>query len=69
MPEDVRLLLLLLDLSDESEVLKVLNVLDDTVKSAPQGQRILVKSRLRNLEISTPSDSLADAATDLLGCL
>ena len=69
MPEDVRLLLLLLDLSDESEVLKVLNVLDDTVKSAPQGQRSLVKSRLRNLEISTPSDSLADAATDLLGRL
>jgi hypothetical protein len=69
MPEDLRLLLLLLDLSDEAEVLKVLDVLDNTVKSAPQDQRSLVRSRLRNLEISTSSDSLADAATDLLGRL
>lgn len=66
MPEDIPLLLLLLDLKDEGEVLKVLAALDDTAQSAAQDQRSLVRSRLKNLEMSTQSDSLADAAADLL---
>lgn len=69
MPADIALLLLLLDLKDEGEVLKVLAALFDSAQAAPQDQRSLVRSRLKNLEISTQSDSLADAATDLLGRL
>ncbi len=66
MPDDIPMLLLLLDLSDEREVLKVLAAIDDTTQEAAQEQRSLVRSRLKNLEMSTQSDSLADAATDLL---
>ena len=66
MPVDIPLLLLLLDLKDEEEVLKVLAVIDETAQEAAQEQRNLVRSRLKNLEISTQSDSLADAAVDLL---
>lgn len=69
MPEDIPLLLLLLDLKDEGEVLKVLSALDDSAQEAGQDQRSLVRSRLKNLEMSTQSDSLADAAADLLGRL
>ena len=69
MPADIALLLLLLDLKDEAEVLKVLAALYDSAQAAAQDQRSLVRSRLKNLEISTQSDSLADAATDLLGRL
>jgi hypothetical protein len=66
MPDDIPLLLLLLDLKDEGEVLKVLAALDDTAQKAVQEQRSLVRSRLKNLEMSTQSDSLADAAAELL---
>ena len=69
MPADIALLLLLLDLKDEGEVLKVLAALYDSAQAAAQDQRSLVRSRLKNLEISTQSDSLADAATDLLARL
>lgn len=69
MPANIALLLLLLDLKDEGEVLKVLAALSDSAQAAPQDQRSLVRSRLKNLEISTQSDSLADAAADLLGRL
>ncbi len=69
MPADIALLLLLLDLKDEGEVLKVLAALYDSAQAAAQDQRSLVRSRLKNLEMSTHSDSLADAATDLLSRL
>ncbi len=69
MPADIALLLLLLDLKDEGEVLKVLAALYDSAQAAAQDQRSLVRSRLKNLEMSTQSDSLADAATDLLSRL
>ena len=66
MPDGIPLLLLLLDLTDEREVLKVLAALDDSAQEAAQDQRSLVRSRLKNLEMSTPSDSLADAAAVLI---
>jgi len=66
MPVDIPLLLLLLDLKDEGEVLKVMAAIDEIAKEAAQEQRSLVRSRLKNLEISTQSDSLADAAADML---
>jgi hypothetical protein len=69
MPSDMGLLLMLLDLDAERDVLQVLEALNSAVESAPLEQRNLLRSRLRNLEMSTSSDVLADAATDLLARL
>ncbi len=66
MPEDIGLLMLLLDLEAERDVLQVMQALDSAAQSAPPEQRNLLRSRLRNLEMSTSSDALADAAIDLL---
>ncbi len=66
MPEDVGLLGLLLDLEEEREVLKVVEGIEGVVEGMSHEQRSLVRSRLRNLEMSTPSDAVADAAADLL---
>ncbi len=66
MPEDIGLLLTLLDLDTERDVLRVLEALDSAAESAAPELRNLLRSRLRNLEMSTSSDALADAATDLL---
>lgn len=69
MPEEIGLLLLLLDLEDEREVVRVVEALESSVAGAPQEQRALLKSRLRNLEMSASTDALADAAADLLAQL
>lgn len=66
MPEDMGLLMTLLDLEAEQDVLRVLKALDSAAGSAPLEQRHLLRSRLRNLEMSTSSDALADAAADML---
>ncbi len=66
MPEDISLLLVLLDLEAERDVLKVMEALNAAAETAPPEQRSLLRSRLRNVEMSTSSDLLADAATDLL---
>jgi hypothetical protein len=65
-PRDVNLLVLLLDLDDEREVLRVLDAIDEGVNEAPLEQRNLLRSRLRNLEMSASSDALADAAAELV---
>ena len=69
MPKDISLLLVLLDLEVERDVLKVMEALNEAAESAPPEQRSLLRSRLRNVEMSTSSDLLADAATDLLARL
>jgi hypothetical protein len=69
MPEAIDLLMLLLDLGEDRELLRVLEQLGATVEGAPQEQRNLLRSRLRNLEMSASSDAVADAAADLLGQL
>jgi hypothetical protein len=69
MPEAIDLLLLLLDLGEDREIVRVLKQLGATVDGAPQEQRSLLRSRLRNLEMSASSDAVADAAADLLGQL
>lgn len=66
MPDDTALLLMLLDLEDEREQVRVLEALRKTAAGAPLEQRSLLKSRLRNLEMSASSDALADAASELL---
>jgi hypothetical protein len=69
MPRELSVLLLLLDLDDERETLKVLRALEESASGAPPDQRNLLRGRLRNLEMSASSDALAHAAVDLLGRL
>jgi hypothetical protein len=69
MPPEIDLLLLCLDLGEERELLKLIEHLGELAAEAPQEQRSLLRSRLRNLEMSATSDSVAYAATDLLGQL
>ena len=69
MPDDLQTLMLLLDLDDERESLKVMQAIEATVVSVTPEQKSLLRGRLRNLEMSASSDALADAAVDLLGRL
>ena len=69
MPGDIPTLMLLLDVEEEREALKVIDALESAAESAPSEQRSVLKSRLKNLEMSASSDALADAASDLLGRL
>jgi len=69
MPKDLHTLMMLLDLDDERESLKVMEALEATVPSVTPEEKSLLRGRLRNLEMSTNSDALADAAVDLLGRL
>ncbi len=66
MPGDIALLVTLLDLDEETALLRVLETLGEALEGAPPEQRSLLRMRLRNLEMSTSSDALADAAGDLL---
>ncbi len=66
MPNDVQLLIRLLDLNEDRDVLKVIDAIGSAVEAAPE-HRSLIRKRLQNLEMTTGSDALADAAADLLG--
>jgi len=66
MPADVTLLLRLLDLENERDVLQVTDEIDRVADELSPEQKSLLRSRLRNLEMSTSSDSVADAAAGLL---
>ena len=66
LPADIPTLMLMLDIDEEREALKVIDALESAAESAPTEQKSLLKSRLRNLEMSTSSDALADAAAELL---
>ncbi len=68
-PEDFGLLALLLDLGDERDLRQVTEAICSRIDSLQPEQRSLLRSRLRNLEMSTPSDAIADAAADLLAQL
>ena len=66
MPADVGLLLRLLDLETERDVLQVTDEIDRVADGLSAEQKSLLRSRLRNLEMSTQSDSVANAAATLL---
>ncbi|MCP4004932.1 MAG: hypothetical protein GY725_12125 [bacterium] len=66
MPEDLGLLLMLLDLETERDVLKVTEAIDGKLDSVSVEQKSLLRSRLRNLEMATSFDAVADAATSML---
>jgi hypothetical protein len=69
MPADIPTLMVLLDVDEAQEALKVMGALENAAESAPNEQKSLLKSRLRNLEMSTSSDALADAAAELIARL
>ncbi len=69
MPGAMGLLMLLLDLEDDREVVRVMEALRNAASEASVDERSLLRSRLRNLEMSVSSDVVADAATDLLSQL
>ena len=66
MPADVGLLVRLLDLETERDVLQVTDEIDRVADALSADQKSLLRSRLRNLEMSTASDSIANAAATLL---
>ncbi|MEX2206568.1 MAG: hypothetical protein WEF50_10115 [Myxococcota bacterium] len=66
MPADVGLLVRLLDLEPARDVLQVTDEIDRVAESLSAEQKSLLRSRLRNLEMATSHDAVADAAASLL---
>ena len=66
MPADVGLLVRLLDLEPARDILQVTDEIDRVAESLSGEQKSLLRSRLRNLEMATSHDSVADAAASLL---
>jgi hypothetical protein len=66
MPADVGLLVRLLDLEPERDVLQVTDEIDRVAPSLSPEQKSLLRSRLRNLEMATSFDAVADAAAGLV---
>ena len=69
MPDDIALLILLLDLDDEQDVVRVLEGIEERLESISVGEKSLLRTRLRNLEMSTGFDGVAEATVDLLARL
>ncbi len=65
-PADLTLLMMLLDLEQEREVVQVLDGIEATLESLSTDEKSLLRKRLRNLEMSTEFDGVADATADLL---
>ena len=66
MPADVGLLVRLVDLEPERDVLQVTDEIDRVAPSLSPEQKSLLRSRLRNLEMATSFDTVADAAAGLI---
>jgi hypothetical protein len=66
MPADVGLLVRLLDLEPERDVLQVTDEIERVAPSLSTEQKSLLRSRLRNLEMATSFDAVADAAAGLI---
>jgi len=66
MPADVGLLVRLLDLEPARDILQVTDEIDRVAESLSGEQKSLLRSRLRNLEMATSHDSVADAVASLL---
>lgn len=66
MPADVGLLVRLLDLENARDILQVTDEIGRVAESLSGEQKSLLRSRLRNLELATSHDAVADAAARLL---
>jgi hypothetical protein len=69
MPADVGLLVRLLDLEPARDILQVTDEIDRVADSLSGEQKSLLRSRLRNLEMATSHDAVADAVASLLARL
>jgi hypothetical protein len=69
MPGDVGLLVRLLDLETERDLLQVTDEIERIAEGLSAEQKSLLRSRLRNRELSTQSDAVADAAATLVARL
>jgi len=69
LPDDLPLLLLLLDLHHEEDVVRVLEGIEAGLPEFSVDEKSLLRIRLRNLEMSTQHDGVADATTQLLARL
>ncbi|MCE2391378.1 MAG: hypothetical protein J4G09_07830 [Proteobacteria bacterium] len=66
LPADFDLLTLLLDLGDEQDIVTVLGGIEELRESISPEEKSLLRKRLRNLEMATEFDEVADATVDLL---
>ena len=66
LPADFDLLTLLLDLGDEQDIVTVLGGIEELRESISPEEKSLLRKRLRNLEMATEFDGVADATVDLL---
>lgn len=66
MPADVGLLVRLLDLENARDILQVTDEIGRVAEALSGEQKSLLRSRLRNLEMATSHDPVADAAARLL---
>jgi hypothetical protein len=69
LPDDLALLLLLLDLNHEQDVVRVLEGIRAGLDAISVEEKSLLRIRLRNLEMSTEHDRVAEATADLLARL
>jgi hypothetical protein len=66
LPDELGLLLLLLDLEQEQDVVRVLGGIEAALAELSVDEKSLLRIRLRNLEMSTGHDGVADATAQLL---
>jgi hypothetical protein len=69
LPDELPLLLLLLDLNHEQEVIRVLEGIEAGLPEISVDEKSLLRIRLRNLEMSTEHDGVAEATVQLLNRL
>ena len=66
LPENVDLLTLLLDLGEERDIVAVLGGIEEVRETISPEEKSLLRMRLRNLEMATEFDGVADATVELL---
>ena len=69
LPDDLALLMLLLDLEQAQDVVQVLGGIEAGLGEISVDEKTLLRTRLRNLEMSTEHDLVADATAQLLSRL
>src|SRR5262249_41266036 len=69
LPDELNLLLMLLDLNHEQDVVRVLQSIQAGLGDFSIDEKSLLRIRLRNLEMSTEHDRVADVTTELLAQL
>lgn len=69
LPDDLAILMMLLDLEQAQDVVQVLGGIEAGLGDISIDEKTLLRTRLRNLEMSTEHDLVADATAQLLSRL